>query len=174
MCKAVAHLFAGEMNAKRFRIALDEIAGLPKKHLRQLQQNPNATPQSQTPKISELILDAATKHLSEDALYRSPEESYEMLLSEELHAERLQADTRILAASIRDAESLADLAVAGLDTFTFSPDVARQLFDEPLTLSAAEEFEKAAARGSQTLAIIYASTLLLVNTLAAHDNIEFQ
>mmetsp|Transcript_37186 Transcript_37186/g.84986 ORF Transcript_37186/g.84986 Transcript_37186/m.84986 type:complete len:509 (-) Transcript_37186:26-1552(-) len=88
MCKAVAHLFAGEMNAKRFRIALDEIAGLPKKHLRQLQQNPNARPQSQPPKISELILDAATKHLSEDALYRSPEESYEMLLSEELHAER--------------------------------------------------------------------------------------
>ena len=62
----------------------------------------------------------------------------------------LQADTRILAASIRDAESLADLAVAGLDTFTFSPDVARQLFDEPLTVSAAEEFERAAARGSQT------------------------
>ena len=62
----------------------------------------------------------------------------------------LQADTRILAASIRDAESLADLAVAGLDAFTFSPDVARQLFDEPLTVSAAEEFERAAARGSQT------------------------
>ena len=87
MCKAVAHLFAGEMNAKRFRISLDEIAGLPKKHLRELQQNPNARPPSQ-PKISELILDAATRHLSEDALYRSPEESYEMLLSEELQAER--------------------------------------------------------------------------------------
>ena len=84
MCKAVAHLFAGEPNAKRFRIRLDEVAGLPKKHLRELQQNPNARPQTQ-PKLSELILDAATKHLSEDALYRSPEESYEM---QELQAER--------------------------------------------------------------------------------------
>lgn len=60
----------------------------------------------------------------------------------------LGSDTRILVASIRDADTLADLAAAGLDTYTFSPAVARELFDEPLTDAAAEEFEEAAARGS--------------------------
>ena len=59
----------------------------------------------------------------------------------------LRSDTRILVASLRDAETLADLAEEGLDTFTFSPAVARKLFDEPLTDSAAAEFEEAAARG---------------------------
>mmetsp|Transcript_27415 Transcript_27415/g.57210 ORF Transcript_27415/g.57210 Transcript_27415/m.57210 type:complete len:284 (-) Transcript_27415:332-1183(-) len=59
----------------------------------------------------------------------------------------LGSDTRILVASIRDAETLAELAVEGLDTYTFSPAVARMLFDEPLTEKAAGEFEEAAARG---------------------------
>ena len=36
----------------------------------------------------------------------------------------LGSDTRILVASLRDAETLADLAVDGLDTFTFSPAAA--------------------------------------------------
>jgi hypothetical protein len=35
----------------------------------------------------------------------------------------------------------------GLDTFTFSPDVTRELFHEPLTDKAAKEFEEAASRG---------------------------
>lgn len=60
----------------------------------------------------------------------------------------LGSDTRILVASIRNAETLADLAAAGLDTFTFSPEVTRDLFDEPLTDKAAAEFEEAATRGS--------------------------
>lgn len=59
----------------------------------------------------------------------------------------LGSDTRILVASLRDAETLAELAVEGLDTYTFSPAVARELFDEPLTDAAADEFEEAAARG---------------------------
>ena len=59
----------------------------------------------------------------------------------------LGSDTRILVASLRDAETLADLAVDGLDTFTFSPAVARMLFEEPLTDVAAAEFEEAASRG---------------------------
>ena len=33
--------------------------------------------------MSELILDAATKHLSDEVLLRTPEESYEMILWEE-------------------------------------------------------------------------------------------
>jgi len=61
----------------------------------------------------------------------------------------LGSDTRILVASLRDAETLGDLAVDGLDTFTFSPAVARMLFEEPLTDIAAAEFEEAAARGGK-------------------------
>lgn len=61
----------------------------------------------------------------------------------------LGSDTRILVASIRDANTIAELAMEGLDTYTFSPAVARELFDEPLTDTAAEEFEEAAARGME-------------------------
>ena len=60
----------------------------------------------------------------------------------------LVSDTRILVASLRDAETLGDLAVEGLDTFTFSPNVARELFEERLTYAAADEFETAASLGS--------------------------
>lgn len=59
----------------------------------------------------------------------------------------LGSNTRILVASIRDAKTIADLAIDGLDTYTFSPAVARELFDEPLTDKAAEDFEGAASRG---------------------------
>jgi len=61
----------------------------------------------------------------------------------------LGSTTRILVASIREAQTMADLAVEGLDTFTFSPAVAREMFDEPLTDAAAEAFEAAAARGTK-------------------------
>jgi len=60
----------------------------------------------------------------------------------------LQGDTRILVASIRDADTLAELAAAGMETFTFSPNVARQLLYDPLTEQAAAEFE-ASARKNQ-------------------------
>jgi transaldolase len=54
---------------------------------------------------------------------------------------------RILAASIRDVETLTKLAATGgLDTFTVSPDVARSLFRVPLTDRAAVEFEQIAQR----------------------------
>lgn len=59
----------------------------------------------------------------------------------------LGSDTRIFVASIRDVESMAELAAAGLDSFTFSPEIARKLFEDPLTQAAAEDFEAAAARG---------------------------
>jgi transaldolase len=60
----------------------------------------------------------------------------------------LSGETRILAASLRSVDSIARLAEAGLNTFTFSPEVARMMFDEPLTDQAASDFEEAAARGS--------------------------
>lgn len=59
----------------------------------------------------------------------------------------LGSETRILVASLRDVDTLADLAAEGLDTYTFSPAVARELFDESLTDVAAAEFEEAAANG---------------------------
>ena len=57
------------------------------------------------------------------------------------------AGTRILVASIRQPSDLSTLAAQGLDTFTFSPKIARSLFAESLTTKAAESFERAAARG---------------------------
>ena len=63
-------------------------------------------------------------------------------------AEGLNSETRILVASIREAESMALLAEHGLDTFTFSPDIVHQLLDEPLTDKAAADFEDAASRNT--------------------------
>jgi len=65
-------------------------------------------------------------------------------------ARGMGSTTRILVASIRDVQSMADLMEDGMDTFTFNPDVARQLFSEPLTEEAANEFEKAAERGASS------------------------
>lgn len=63
--------------------------------------------------------------------------------------EGMETGTRILVASLRDSETLAELASSGMDTFTFSADVARELFHEPLTREAAKDFEEAAKRGSK-------------------------
>lgn len=60
----------------------------------------------------------------------------------------LQSETRIVVASLRDASSIADLASSGMDTFTFSPDIARQLLSDPLTDQAATDFEQAAKRNN--------------------------
>jgi transaldolase len=60
----------------------------------------------------------------------------------------MQGDTRILVASIRDVQTMVDLAAKGMETFTFSPEVARELFAEPLTVKAAKDFEEAAIRNS--------------------------
>ena len=54
----------------------------------------------------------------------------------------MNSNTRILVASLRDAETLADLAAnCNMDTFTFSPAVARELFVDALTDEAAVVFE---------------------------------
>jgi uncharacterized phage infection (PIP) family protein YhgE len=53
----------------------------------------------------------------------------------------LGASTRIFVASIRTVDSMAELATLGLNTFTFSPDIARALFVEPLTIEAARAGE---------------------------------
>lgn len=71
--KAASPLFAGEQNGKRYRIALDDIAGIPKKLK---QQNKSMEDQ---PPISELIMDAALNNLKEDILLSSPKESYDKM-----------------------------------------------------------------------------------------------
>ena len=62
--------------------------------------------------------------------------------------EGLQGDTRVLVASIRDCQTMVDLAAEGMETFTISPEVARELFVEPLTKEAAAAFEDAASRNN--------------------------
>lgn len=54
-------------------------------------------------------------------------------------------ETRLLVASIRNADELAALAVNGCNTFTISPAVAEQLVSDPLTVDAARVFEEHAA-----------------------------
>jgi len=51
---------------------------------------------------------------------------------------------RLLAASLRSAATVVDLAGAGIDTLTFGAEVATELLNEPLTLTAAEDFGRAA------------------------------
>lgn len=75
--KAISPLFAGEANSKRYRVALDLIAGLPKK------LKSEGKSMAGHPPLSELIMSAAIEHLSEETLLRTPEESYERLLWEE-------------------------------------------------------------------------------------------
>lgn len=59
---------------------------------------------------------------------------------------------RLLVASLRGLEDVVWLARRGVQTFTLSPALARALFDEPLTESAALAFETAARTMGATVA----------------------
>jgi len=74
--KAVLPLFSGEVNSKRYRILLDEIAGRPKKLVAQ-----GKTLLGEPP-LSVLIINAALETLSEEVLLSTPDEHYEKLLWE--------------------------------------------------------------------------------------------
>lgn len=54
------------------------------------------------------------------------------------------SDTRLLTASLRNADQITALARQGLDTFTFGPAVAEQLLTSELTDAAAADFQRAA------------------------------
>jgi len=54
--------------------------------------------------------------------------------------------SRILVASIRTANMMVDLTSSGIKTFTFSPDVARELLDESLTSVSADDFNDTVLR----------------------------
>eukprot|EP00559_Dactyliosolen_fragilissimus_P008606 CAMPEP_0184872400 /NCGR_PEP_ID=MMETSP0580-20130426/41270_1 /TAXON_ID=1118495 /ORGANISM="Dactyliosolen fragilissimus" /LENGTH=655 /DNA_ID=CAMNT_0027375197 /DNA_START=716 /DNA_END=2683 /DNA_ORIENTATION=+ len=107
LVKAIQPLFAGEPNAKRYRIALDAIAAMPKQDFQMnLNQNQNQNQDNkhcvQTPPISELIMNAAMEHLSDDVLYRSPMESYDRFLWEE---ERRKEKKVVVAHSLSSSSS---------------------------------------------------------------------
>ncbi len=57
--------------------------------------------------------------------------------------------TRLLVASLRQADQVVDLARQGLDTFTFGANVATELFTAELTDQAAAQFQAAAVNMSQ-------------------------
>ncbi len=95
--KAVTPLFAGEPNGKKYRIALDEIAGIPKKLLKEGKSLDDMPP------ISELILNAAHNTMSEDVLLRSPQESFERLYGSSSRSSDM--DTIISLGSASAAES---------------------------------------------------------------------
>ena len=82
--RAITNLFAGEHNSKHYRIALDEIVAASssrkqRRILRGEEEGENESASSQL-LLSELILQAATKHLSEEVLYRTPRESYDRMV----------------------------------------------------------------------------------------------
>ncbi|MEN8659969.1 transaldolase family protein [Marivita sp.] len=68
------------------------------------------------------------------------------------HLSKMQAISggkpRILVASLRTANQMVALASRGLDCFTLSPDLAQNLFSDPMTQEAAAAFEAAASSQS--------------------------
>lgn len=61
--------------------------------------------------------------------------------------EGLASPTRLLVASLRSPEELTRLAPAGIDTFTLSPPLARELWSHPATEAAVAIFERDASGG---------------------------
>jgi tRNA-dihydrouridine synthase A len=117
--KAISPLFAGEPNAKRYRIALDEVAGLPKKMKMQGKSMVGQPP------LSELILGAALKHLDMETLLRTPEESYErLLLAERQRSSR--SDASPSNASVQEWQALRKEAMA-LDAQSYEDIAAGQM-----------------------------------------------
>mmetsp|Transcript_16310 Transcript_16310/g.21346 ORF Transcript_16310/g.21346 Transcript_16310/m.21346 type:complete len:266 (+) Transcript_16310:206-1003(+) len=60
----------------------------------------------------------------------------------------MKSSVRILVASIRQVSDMTDLAAQGMETFTFSPDIARELLQDTMTTKAATVFEEEAAQNS--------------------------
>jgi tRNA-dihydrouridine synthase A len=107
--RAITNLFAGEHNSRRYRIALDEIAG----SLRGMNAGDDDEDVAMGavapgPPLSELIMRAAALHLSEEVLYRSPEESYEKSVYDEERAEergRNGATSTVILGGVSGADS---------------------------------------------------------------------
>ena len=102
--RAVSSLFAGEPNAKKYRIALDEIASRTKRLQQQQQQHQSRTDRLDPP-LSELLLEAAQKHLSEETLLRTPLESYEIRVWQE---QKDRGTTGVLSTSTSSSSTLSN------------------------------------------------------------------
>lgn len=63
-----------------------------------------------------------------------------------MHKMLMGESTCLLVASLRHINDIVTLAAAGLDTFTISPEITKQLIDDPLTDKAATNFQAAALR----------------------------
>jgi tRNA-dihydrouridine synthase A len=97
LVKAVSHLFAGEANAKRFRVALDDIAIQQSAFIKKTKQTSHANgilistsaATSSTippgPSFSEQLINIAMQNLSEDALLETALQSHERRVAEEQH-----------------------------------------------------------------------------------------
>mmetsp|Transcript_34968 Transcript_34968/g.29480 ORF Transcript_34968/g.29480 Transcript_34968/m.29480 type:complete len:156 (+) Transcript_34968:1-468(+) len=57
----------------------------------------------------------------------------------------MKSQTRVLVASVRSADEVGQLAAMGCTTFTLSANIIDSMTAEPLTLEAADAFEKAAS-----------------------------
>lgn len=68
--------------------------------------------------------------------------AFEML--SQMVAIQKSGGTRILVASLRSTEQLCELSTIGCDCFTISPDIARALLSDELSLAAVNDFENAA------------------------------
>jgi transaldolase len=64
-------------------------------------------------------------------------------LAETARCHAMAGSTKVLAASLRSADAVAELAAAGVRTFTVSPATASDLLADDLTEAAAEAFERA-------------------------------
>ncbi len=58
----------------------------------------------------------------------------------------IKSNCKLLIASIRDIDDINHLSTRGISTFAISANLARKLFDVPLTTKAAEKFELDAAK----------------------------
>lgn len=92
LVKAITPLFAGERNGKKYRIALDKVVAL---------SRTGTNVEGQTP-ISELIINCAMDNLSEEALLRSRQDSYE--LAKATHQETKARDSATQSRSVVVAE----------------------------------------------------------------------
>jgi tRNA dihydrouridine synthase A len=107
LTKAVSHLFAGEANAKRFRVALDEVAQEQSAFIKKTKQTSHAngglllssarrttTVLPPGPSFSELLVNIAMVHLSEDVLFQTPVQSHERRNAEEQHRQERRQQQR--------------------------------------------------------------------------------
>ena len=111
--KAAVPLFTGEAGAKRYRVALDKIGGLPKRMMREGTWSTDVGGVGGRTALSELILNAAADHVGEEALLRGPEESYERLVWEEGRRRDRLGKKILVVGGVSSSSLLNDVDIGG-------------------------------------------------------------